>query len=137
VYQEAAYSIGHYYPVVNPYHFQPYHVLREDVPLTLGFSMGMNGETAEEAEQILRDIVDSSTLLITVNGYPLENVDAGYLWEYISVEYDTGSGEYSVRVMYRYYLDPQPPGEYEIYWRLEIPEYGVWESVGHVVWVKG
>ena len=133
---EVAYSIGHFYPAPAPYAYEPYHVLQKGTMLTIGWGRSFYDTTAEAAEQILRDLVAAETTTITLNGKALSGVDSGYLWEYLSVEYDSISGQYRAYVPYRYYLKAQPAGEYELHWRLEDPTFGVFETTGTVVWLK-
>ena len=134
---DVVYSIGHYYPAAAPYGLQPYHVLQKGTTLTIGWGLSVYDTTAENAEQSLRDCVASEIITIALNGKALSGVHSGYLWEHLSVEYDSIEGLYRAYVPYRYYLKAQPAGEYEVYWRFEDPVIGVLETTGTVVWLKG
>ena len=129
--------MGHYYPAPAPYWFQPYHVLTKGTTLTIGFGKVAYGATEELAEQNLRDRVDGGLVVIEIDADPVRDADSGYLWEYMTVEYDSSNGLYRAYVPYRYYLKALPAGEYEIYWRNDDPIIGVRQTVGYVVWVKG
>ncbi|MHA2301196.1 MAG: ABC transporter substrate-binding protein [Candidatus Thorarchaeota archaeon] len=134
---DIAYSIGHYYPAPAPNWYDPHHVLQKGTMLTIGWGRSAYGTSAEEAEQNLVDKINAEVLLVTINGKAISDIGTGYLWEYLSVEYDTISNQFRAYVPFRYYLKAQPAGEYEIYWKLVDPIYGTFETTGYVVWVKG
>jgi hypothetical protein len=73
-----------------------------------------------------------------MNGEELDELDSGYLWKYLDVYYDEANVEWVARISYRYFIHPQTPGTYEIYWRaLWTPTNAVYEFTGYVTWYEG
>jgi ABC-type transport system substrate-binding protein len=134
---EVAYSIGHFYPAPAPYWFQPYHVLQKGTTLTIGYGMAAFDLTAELAEEKLRYRIENGLVVLEIDGKALADADSGYLWEYLTVEYDEYSGQFRAYVPYRYYQKALPAETYRIYWMLDDPYIGVLETTGYVTWVKG
>jgi len=128
---------GHYYSAFYPDFLGP-HVIKTGTWLTIGFGWAESGATAEEAEQYVRNFANSATLEPTFKGEPFKKPYSGYLWEYLDITYDEANGQYTALLRYRYYVNPQTAGTYEIHWRMYNPVDNLWhESTGYVTWYEG
>lgn len=114
------------------------HVAETGTWVTIAYTLGHNyGATPEEAEQNLRGRIAESILEITLDGTPLPKLDSGYLWEHLIISYDEEVGNWVAIVHYRYYLQPQPAGTYEIHWSWWDSRDLIWyHTTGYLTWIS-
>jgi hypothetical protein len=130
-------SRGHYYAPPFPDYNAP-HVIKTGTWVTIGFTLLADGNTPEEAEELLHFIVDNSWTVMTINDNPIPFAHTYFRWYTFFIEFDPVTDTYTAYVRYRYYLPPQSPGDYEIYWQFYYPLNGqIFEATGTITWVEG
>ncbi|MFW9807858.1 MAG: LamG domain-containing protein [Candidatus Thorarchaeota archaeon] len=127
---------GHYYSAFYP-NFNAPHYIKTGTWVTMGFGVSMTGATAELADQNLREYIDSVILGATMNGEPLDKIDSAYVWKSLDIHYDEANSEWVATVAYRYFINPQPAGTYEIYWSWYVTTSNIlFERTGYLTWFE-